>query len=113
MGRGGGGFFAEGREEWKAGMESSWERRNGLRGSFGGAGMEFPQKRRNGLKWLKKGGGGEAGIKFPRKGRNGGGREWNSLGRNGTGRRVDFIVFAFLNKIMYFCGDFKMNVYVA
>lgn len=111
MGRGGDGFFAEGREEWKAGMESSWERRNGLRGSFGGAGMKFPQKRRNGLKSLKRGGRG--GNKIPAEGTKRGGREWNSLGRNGTGRRVDFIVFAFLNKIMYFCGDFKMNVYVA
>ena len=112
MGRDGGGFFAEGRGEWKAGMESSWERRNGLRGSFGGAGMEFPQKRRNGLKRLKKGGG-RGGNKIPAEGTKRGGREWNSLGRNGTGRREDFIVFAFLNKIMYFCSDFKMNVYVA
>lgn len=92
-------------------MGFSWERRNGLRGSFGGAGMKFPRKRRNGLKSLKRGGRG--GNKIPAEGTKRGGREWNFLGRNGTGRRGGFIVFAFLNKIMYFCGDFKLNVYVA
>ncbi len=111
MGRGGGGFFAEGREEWKAGMESSWERRSGLRGEFWRGGNGIPAEKTELVEEVEEGGG-EAEIKFPRKGRNGG-REWNSLGRNGTRRRVDFIVFAFLNKIMYFCSDFKMNVYVA
>lgn len=55
-------------------------------GGKGGAGMESPGKERN--------------IEETERRR--GGKEWRAL-----------MFFAFLNKIMYFCVGFKLNVYVA
>ena len=84
-----------------------------VEGEFRRGGNGIPAEKTERVEVVEEGGGGRGGNKIPAEGTKRGGREWNSLGRNGTGRRVDFIVFAFLNKIMYFCGDFKMNVYVA